>query len=162
MNILEAECSLLCLLEISINVNIVVYIHYCCFCILFTFILVVLFVDFCILIYHFFMLVFVVILSSTIICKQVCLLNCVVFVALVYNFNVKPCQSKKHQRIWIFHFRNYAYIIGHFNPSVQITTYLRVFARNLRRGNRQKNIFLYFVQLDKSDYVGTTFGIVQQ
>ena len=46
--------------------------------------------DFCLLICHFFMLVFVVILSSTIICKQVCF----VLVASVYNFNVKQFKSK--------------------------------------------------------------------
>ena len=48
------------------------YKHYCyCLCILFTFVLVVLFVDFCKHVYTFFMLVFVIKLSSTIICKQV-------------------------------------------------------------------------------------------
>ena len=47
MNVLEGECFWFCLLEISINLNIVVYIHYCCMCILFTFILVVLLVYSC-------------------------------------------------------------------------------------------------------------------
>ena len=65
-----------------------------CLCISFTLILVVLSVYFCLLVYHFFMSVFVVILSSTIICKQFCLLHCCVFVAFVYNFNVKRCKSK--------------------------------------------------------------------
>ena len=35
----------------------------------------------------FFMLMFVVILSTTTICWQVCLVHCLVFVAFVYNFN---------------------------------------------------------------------------
>ena len=52
---------------------------YCCLHLLllflFIFILVV-FVDFCSLVYHFFVLVFVVILNCTAICKQVCLLHC--------------------------------------------------------------------------------------
>ena len=65
-----------------------------CLCILFTFILVVSFMDFCLLVYHFFMLVFVIILCSTIICKQVCSLHSYVFVAFVYNFNVNRCRSK--------------------------------------------------------------------
>ena len=42
----------------------------------------------------FFTLVFIVILSSTIICKQICGLHCFVFIALVYNFNAK--QSKNN------------------------------------------------------------------
>ena len=66
----------------------------CCLCILFTFILVMLLVYFYLLIYHFLMLLFVVILSSTIICILVCLLHCFVFVAFVYNSNVKRCKSK--------------------------------------------------------------------
>ena len=37
---------------------------------------------------------FVVILSNTIICKQVCVLHCFVFVAFVYNFIVKQCKRK--------------------------------------------------------------------
>ena len=67
MNVLEDEH-----LEISINLNIVVSDH-----------IVVMSVYFCLLVYHYFMLVFVVILSSTIICKQVA--------AFVFNFNVKQC-----------------------------------------------------------------------
>ena len=53
--------------------------------------IVALLVYFCLVVYHFFMLVFVVILSNTMICKQC---HCFVFVAFVYNFNVKQCKSK--------------------------------------------------------------------
>ena len=67
---------------------------YCCLCILFTFLIVVLLVYFCLLVYHFLILVFVVILSLTLMCKQVCLQYCFVFVAFVYNFNVKQWEIK--------------------------------------------------------------------
>ena len=40
------------------------------------------------------MLMHGVISSSTINCKQVSVLHCVVYVAFVYNFNVKRCKSK--------------------------------------------------------------------
>ena len=43
----------------------------------------------------FFMLVFIVILSHTIICKQVCLLHCFAFAVLVQNFNVKQCKGNR-------------------------------------------------------------------
>ena len=75
MNVLEGECSWLCLLEVSINVEIVVYIHFCRF---------VYFVAIyscsvccCIFIFHLFMLVLGVILNTAIICKQV---HCFIFV----------------------------------------------------------------------------------
>ena len=54
MNVLKVINILL--LEISINVNIIVYIRYNCLCILFTFILVVLFVDFCLLFFSWYLL----------------------------------------------------------------------------------------------------------
>ena len=65
-----------------------------CLYILFTFNLVCLLLDFCLHVYHFFMLLFVVMLSSSVICKQVCLLQCYVFVVCVHNLKVKPCKSK--------------------------------------------------------------------
>ena len=90
MNVLKGECLWIWLLEISINVN------------MFTFIIVAFVVVFLFTCFPFFMLVFVVILSSTIICKQVCLLALFShFVAFVYNFNVKRCKGK-----WILYFRN--------------------------------------------------------
>ena len=51
----------------------------------------------------FFMLVFVIILSSTLICKQVCLPALFFCVAFIYKFNVKRCKSKTSvPRIFIF------------------------------------------------------------
>ena len=100
----EGECSCFRLLEIAINVSIVVYTHYCCLFILFTFILIVLLLYFlfaCLL--FFLMVVFLVILNSTIICKQDCLLHCFVFVAFVYNFSVKGCKNKTPAS-WFFLF----------------------------------------------------------
>ena len=96
MNVLEGECSLLHLFEISVNANIVVYIYYCSIVCVFC---LHLFLQSCLCIFVylfeiFFMLVFVVILSCSIIFKQVCLLHCFVFVDFVYNFNVKRCKSK--------------------------------------------------------------------
>ena len=44
-----------------------------------------------------FMLVFVVVLSSATICKQVFLLNCLVFVSFIYNFLVLNDINTKHQ-----------------------------------------------------------------
>ena len=96
MNVLEGECSLLHLFEISVNANIVVYIYYCsvvCVFCLHSFLQSCL----CIFVYLFgifFMLVFVVILSCSIIFKQACLLHCFFFVTFVYNFNVKRCKCK--------------------------------------------------------------------
>ena len=78
---------LLRLLEICINVYIVAGVCCCIFVGLFTFLISM----------------FVVILNSTIICKQVCLLHCFVFVALVYNFNVKQWKSKTPAS-WVFIF----------------------------------------------------------
>ena len=57
---------------------------------MFTFILVVLFVYF----FIFFLNYFYGIVYGIVICKPVCLLHCFVFVAIVYNFNVKQCKSK--------------------------------------------------------------------
>ena len=57
----------------------------------FTFIIVVLLVYYCL---PFFMLICVVIVSSTIACKQVCLLHCFGFVGFIYNFNIKRYESK--------------------------------------------------------------------
>ena len=56
------------LLETFINVNIVVYIHYCCLYICYTFILVVLFVNFCLIVYHFLCWCFMI---RTILCATV-------------------------------------------------------------------------------------------
>ena len=61
---------------------------------LFTLIIELLLVYFCLFVYQFFMLMFVVILNSTIICKKVSWLYSFVFVAFVYNFNIKGCKSK--------------------------------------------------------------------
>ena len=67
------------------------------------FLVAVLLVYFCLFVYHLFMLVFVVILTNKIICKQICLLYCFVFVAFVYNLNVKQCEYKTPvSRFFIF------------------------------------------------------------
>ena len=68
---------------------IVVYIYYCNLVgvFLFTFIIVMLFEYFRLLVYHVFMLVFVVILNNMIICKQVCSLHC--FVLMLSNVKSK-------------------------------------------------------------------------
>ena len=84
MNVLEGKCSWLRLQEISTNVNNVVYINSCS--------VVCVFLFTCLL--FFFILVFVVILSSKIICKQGCLLHYFVFVDFVYNFHVKLRKCK--------------------------------------------------------------------
>ena len=78
---------------------------YCCLFVLFAFFLVVLFVDFCKLVHHCFMLSFLVILSSAVSCKQFCSLHFFVFVAFVYIFNVKRCKSQTPvSRLFIFIF----------------------------------------------------------
>ena len=90
----------ICCLHLYLYYCSVVYVFYlhlslqCCLCIVFKFILAVLSVYFCLLVYHFFIMVFIVILSIMNICKQVCLLQCFVFVTCIYNFNVKRCKSK--------------------------------------------------------------------
>ena len=93
MNVLEMEFSWLWLVEIYINEYIIVVLWY---------------VYFCLFVYHFFMQMFVVILSSTIICKQVCLLHCFVFVAYIYNLNVQRCKSKTPVSGFL-HFHNNMY-----------------------------------------------------
>ena len=102
MNVLESQCSWLCLHEIFTNVNIVVslflfvyfvYIYSCSVC---WYIFVYLYIIF--------MLLFVAILSSAIICKQVCLRHCFVVVAFAYNFKMKRCKTKTTQpRFCRFH-----------------------------------------------------------
>ena len=99
MNVPAGQYWLLHLLEMlmltSINVNIIVYIHYSFLFILFTFILVNVVCEFFFTCLQFcLMLVFVVILSSMIICKQICLLYCFAFAVFVYNFNVKRTSIK--------------------------------------------------------------------
>ena len=87
MNVLEGECSRLCLLEISINANMFfvyfVYIYSCnvCFYIfvylfttLFMLMFVVIFLFTCLSLFLCW-LYFVVVLCNTIICKQFCLLH---------------------------------------------------------------------------------------
>ena len=91
INFLEVECSLLRLLEMSINANIVVSL------LLFVYFVYIIASSVCCVFLFtslpFFMLVFVVILSSSTICKQVCLLPSFILVTFVYNFNVKQCKS---------------------------------------------------------------------
>ena len=82
------------MIEIFIKVNIVIYSFYFCLCIWFTFSLVVLFCEVlftCLTFY--FMLVFV--FSRTIICKQVSIMHCFVFVAFVNNVCLPKCISTK-------------------------------------------------------------------
>ena len=57
----------------------------------FSFILLVFFVVFLFYRLQFFMVVFVGVILSAIICKQV---HSFVFVAFVYNFNIKRCKGK--------------------------------------------------------------------
>ena len=83
MNALDkSEYSWLRLTYISMIVNII---HYCCLCILFTFILVVFFGIFLFICLPFFW--------------------CHLFVGFVYNFNVKRCESKTSvYRIFVYLF----------------------------------------------------------
>ena len=72
---------------------------------LLTYTFAVLLVYFCLPVYHLFMMVFVVILKSTLVCKQVCLQHCFVFVVFVYNFDAK--RSKCNTPVFrFFHYRN--------------------------------------------------------
>ena len=47
-----------------------------------------------------------IVLSSAIICKQVCLLHCFIFVTFVYNYNCKTMLKTKHYDLGLFHFHN--------------------------------------------------------
>ena len=89
---------------------------------MFTFILVVFVVVFLLTCVPFFMLMFVVVVSSTIICKQVCVLHCFVFLAVVYKFNVKRYKGKA-PAFRFFHFAcgiHLIVIIGRL-PSIRIS-----------------------------------------